>query len=206
MRFTYFLKKKRFLIFIILVGILYFFSISYFDEAVLEYVKLQSEKKFEQMVNEALLANVLPAVEGNFVELEKKTDGSISYAYLNAYKTMKVRTLASKALTSIQNELTDEELTEMEIPFGYFFTKLSFLSDGLKLPVKLRVYQAHQVSIETSITAYGINSSLFEINLIMSLDTFIQIPFQHERIDLEAKTLISAEIINGEVPEFYGIS
>lgn len=205
MRFIYFLKKGRFVILALLVASVFLVGESYFDDAILEYVTIQSERYFETISTEALAKDVLPQVEGKFVELEKKQDGTISYAYLNAYKTLSIRTVASESLSKIASKINDNGMKQMEIPFGYFFTRLSFLADGFKIPVKLKVYQAHQVSIDTSITPYGINSSLFEIYLSLSLDTFIQIPFQHKRIDLFSKTLLSAEIINGEVPLFYGI-
>lgn len=207
MRFIYFLKKKRFYIFILLAIIVYYFTNSYFDSSVMSYVGVQTKAYFENLINNTIKTEVLTSFEGELITVKEDSEGNVSYAYMDAHKALSIRNKASIKLDELVQDINEKEkITNMEIPLGYFFTKIYFFSNGLKVPVKLKVYQAHDVTIDTTVTEYGINSTLFEVHLLISLDTYIQIPFQRQRQNLTADILLSVQIINSIVPNFYAFN
>ena len=77
------------------------------------------------------------------------------------------------------------------------------MSDGLRLPVDLTIYEAPQTEIRTEVFEYGINSSMVEVLLDLKMYVHLQIPFQSKRVELSSSVLISAEIINSKVPNYY---
>lgn len=206
MRFTFW-RKARLLVLVLVIACFFIFSTSYFDDSVLSYVSTSSQSLFEELVNDTLSDELVESINGGFISVEKDSMGKISYAYVDAYKANYIRTEASKKLQELAKNMNmQDKITKMEIPFGYFFTSIYFLSNGLTIPVKLKIYQAKRVFIETTMTPYGINSTMFEISLSIVLDTYIQIPFQAKRQELSFNTPLSIEIINGEIPNFYAYS
>lgn len=204
MHFTFFLKKRRFLIFLILALLIYFFSSSYFDSSVFEYVEIKSQRYFEEIVNDTVKDSVVGEVDGSLMKVEYASDNTVSYSYMDVHKALSIKTKASDKTKELVERLEDQEdFKKVTIPLGYFFTKNILLTDGIKLPVKLRVFNAFDTEIKPVVESYGINSSLIQIYLVIKFECYIQIPFQKKKVTLEDKILLSTQIINAQIPKYY---
>ena len=204
MRFCYFLKKKRFYFAIILLVILIRFTNCYFDEAIFQYVEIKSRSYFERMVNESIKTSAIEVLDGKIMNQVLDENNNVVYAYMDVHKALKIKSNASDSLTKMCEDLKEnKDLQSVEVPFGYFITKSVMMSDGLRLPVDLTIYEAPQTEIRTEVFEYGINSSMEEVLLDLKMYVHLQIPFQSKRVELASSVLISAEIINSKVPNYY---
>lgn len=204
MRFLYLLRKKRFWILLIITLIFVTTTSRYFDDAIFEYVNIRAKAYFEDIVNQAIREEIVDCLDEKLMEQKYDSEGNLIYAYLDAHKALMIKSKASERLKQLVTEIKEDDgFDKVEIPFGYFFTKNVFMTNGIKIPVKLNIYKAYESEIDTNVTEYGINSTFVEIFLKLKYDAYIQIPFQKDNVTLETNILLSAEIINSDVPNFY---
>ena len=131
-------------------------------------------------------------------------DNKVSYVYMDVHKALEIKAKASERMQELTKNLRQEPaLKTVEIPIGYFLSKNIILSDGIHIPVRINIYEAPYTEIKTDVYEYGINSSLVQINLNLKMFVHLQIPLQSKQIKLETSVLISSEIINSEVPNYY---
>lgn len=202
MRLWFIFRKKRRLIFLILLVALFFsLTESYFDDNVIEYVKIKAMQIYKKNVTAVIKKSILENMDENLMKL-KYNDGKISYAYLDTYEALNIKAEASSMLSKLNPEI-ENMVNYVSVPVGYFFTKKFMLTDGLKVPLRLTVYQAFDSEIVSDVSDYGINNQLYEVSLQIKMDIYIQIPFQEQIINYEDKILLSSGIINNEIPNYY---
>lgn len=203
MRLWFIFRKKRRLIFLILlVGLFFSLTESYFDENVLEYVKIKALQIYEDNVTNVIKASVLENISDDLMKLKYNDDGKISYAYLDTYEALNIKSEASSMLSKLNPEI-ENSVNYVSVPVGYFFTRKFMLTDGLRVPLKLSVYQAFDSEIISNVSDYGINNQLYEISLQIKMNIYVQIPFQEQIIAYEDKILLSSGIINNDIPNYY---
>lgn len=203
MRLWFIFRKKRRLIFLILlVGLFFSLTESYFDENVLEYVKIKALQIYEDNVTNVIKASVLENISDDLMKLKYNDDGKISYAYLDTYEALNIKSEASSMLSKLNPEI-ENSVNYVSVPVGYFFTRKFMLTDGLRVPLKLSVYQAFDSEIISNVSDYGINNQLYEISLQIKMNIYVQIPFQEQIIGYEDKILLSSGIINNDIPNYY---
>lgn len=203
MRLWFIFRKKRRLIFLILlVGLFFSLTESYFDENVLEYVKIKALQIYEDNVTNVIKASVLENISDDLMKLKYNDDGKISYAYLDTYEALNIKSEASSMLSKLNPEI-ENSVNYVSVPVGYFFTRKFMLTDGLRVPLKLSVYQAFDSEIISNVSDYGINNQLYEISLQIKMNIYVQIPFQKQIIGYEDKILLSSGIINNDIPNYY---
>ena len=203
MRLWFIFRKKRRLIFLILLVVLFFsLTESYFDDNVIEYVKIKAMQIYEKNVTAVIKNSILENMDDNLMKLKYNDDGKISYAYLDTYEALNIKSEASSMLSELNPEI-ESMVNYVSVPVGYFFTKKFMLTDGLRVPLKLTVYQAFDSEIVSDVKDYGINNQLYEVSLQIKMDIYVQIPFQEQIINYEDKILLSSGIINNEIPNYY---
>lgn len=203
MRLWYIFRKKRRLIFLAIIVIL-FFSItqSYFDDNVIQFVKIKGLQIYEENVTKVVKESIIDQKDIDLMKLKYDSEGKISYAYLDTYQALEIKAKASELLASL-NENIEKKINYVSVPVGYLFTRRFILTNGLKIPLKLCVYQAFDSQITSDVKDYGINNQLYEIALKIKMDIFVQIPFQNQLISYEDSILLSSGIINNEIPNYY---
>mgnify|MGYP002560519027 CR=1 FL=1 len=207
MRLWFIFRKKRRLIFLILLV-----SVKLKNKAtnniknnfdIFNYViiKIKAMQIYEKNVTAVIKKSILENMDENLMKL-KYNDGKISYAYLDTYEALNIKAEASSMLSKLNPEI-ENMVNYVSVPVGYFFTKKFMLTDGLKVPLRLTVYQAFDSEIVSDVSDYGINNQLYEVSLQIKMDIYIQIPFQEQIINYEDKILLSSGIINNEIPNYY---
>lgn len=200
MKLWYIFRKKRRIIYLFLIIVFLFtFNQSYFDESVIEYVKVKTKYFYEENIINVLSQSLS---EDDLIKLKYDDYGNITYAYLDVLKTQNIRINSSLKLNELSKNL-EEELDYIKIPIGYSFTKKFFFSDGMKVPIKLKVYNAYETEIESNVIDFGINNQLYEIYLNIKVEIYVQIPLQSEIIQLNNNILLCSGILNNDIPNYY---
>lgn len=178
----------------------------YFSEAVAIHTASVVRNYSEGLIASAVEEEVLTDLEGaNFFNESYDSNGKVSYAYVDSLKLNQVRNdviqYTDEAISLI-NEHSDFEY--IEIPFGYIFGIKYFLTDGIRIPIRLEVIGNQDVEIVVDTTTKGINTTIVEIYLDVSVDVQVVIPFQSELISTETKIPLTIEIMNNEIPYYLG--
>ncbi len=194
-----FRKKRRIIYLIIFIIFLINFNQSYFDESVIEYVKIQTKSFYEENIINALASSL---TEDDLIKLKYDEYGNVIYAYLDVIKAQNIRIDSSLKLNDLSKKL-EEQTNYINVPVGYTFTRKFFFSDGMKIPVKLSIYNAYETKIVSNVLDYGINNQLYEIYLNIKVDVYVQIPLQKENITLDNNILLCSGILNNDIPNYY---
>lgn len=194
-----FRKKRRIIYLIIFIIFLISFNQSYFDESVIEYVMIQTKSFYEENIINALSKTI---TEDELIKLKYDDYGNVIYAYLDVVKAQNIRIDSSLKLNTLSKQL-EEKINYINVPIGYTFTRKFFFSDGMKVPIKLSIYNAYETKIESNVLDYGINNQLYEIYLNIKVEVYVQIPLQKEIIDLDNNILLCSGILNNDIPNYY---
>ncbi len=180
-------------------------STGYFGESIELYTKQQAKEYSEKIILDSLKEDVISIIgEDGLSKKVTNTNGNVVYSYIDTFKANKIRLQASNSMSEAINKINDHnDFNRLELPFGYFFSRNIFLSNGIKVPVDLKVVGSHKIEIVSNVLDYGINSSVIEIVLQITVDVQVAIPFQGNSITTISKIPLSIEVINSEVPRYY---
>lgn len=180
-------------------------TFGYFGESIKLYTKQLAAEYSESVIEEALRKAVLETMTSEpLMKQVLNASGNVVYSYIDSYKANEIRSKATTTVMEAIDVLNEhEDFQQIELPLGYFFSRNIFLSNGIRVPIKLSVIGSHKTEIVSSIKNYGINSSVVEISIEVSISVQVAIPFQGSSIDSVSRIPLSIEIINSEVPKVY---
>lgn len=136
MRLWFIFRKKRRLIFLILLVALFFsLTESYFDDNVIEYVKIKAMQIYEKNVTAVIKKSILENMDENLMKL-KYNDGKISYAYLDTYEALNIKAEASSMLSKLNPEI-ENMVNYVSVPVGYFFYQEIYANRWIKGSLKI---------------------------------------------------------------------
>ena len=83
----------------------------------------------------------------------------------------------------------------------------SDISDGVfaqDVPMKINVVSDMRSNFKTKVVNYGINNVLVELYLVIKIDSWFVNPFNENVFGEEYEYVISSQIINGIIPQYFG--
>ena len=96
---------------------------------------------YEDNVTEVIKSSILEKMSDNLMRLKYNDEGKVAYAYLDSYEALSIKAEASSLLSKL-NPKIESDINYLSVPVGYFFTKKFIFTDGLRVPIKLNIYQA----------------------------------------------------------------
>ncbi len=141
---------------------------------------------------------------------------NISYNTKKAYQvTQKIVKYMKENYQSIESgdkliDYYDEELSDLEdglilrLPIGLASNHIFFANLGPKIPVKVKFVGTLLTNLKTKVHNYGINNVLVELYVDVSMTHEIMTPVTFQNKEIKYEILIGAEVIEGEVPSYYG--
>lgn len=90
-----------------------------------------------------------------------------------------------------------------ELPSGIIFNNVFLNNLFPKIPVKLNLVGTIFSKINTDVESYGINNAIFKVNVNVSSEIKVILPFASENIELTANIPIIIKIIEGKVPSYF---
>lgn len=89
------------------------------------------------------------------------------------------------------------------IPSGIIFNSIILNNIGPKIPIKMEQISSVNPYIDTKISEYGINNSLIEVFINVSVDVRMVLPFYSKNLSIIVKVPLAVKLIQGNVPEYY---
>lgn len=134
-----------------------------------------------------LLTNITYTIQDYFKKIEEGDLTSLELSYLNL------------------NENQIRKGIIYEIPIGVLSGNSILSNLGPKIPVRINLYGEVISKIDTDITNYGINNALIEVFVNINIKTRVILPFISEIDDISIRVPIAIKLIEGNVPNYYGI-
>ena len=134
-----------------------------------------------------------------FVTFEKNGSGEVSAISSNMAR---INALSAEILDKVVGATENRTLT-VRIPAGNLTGISLLMGRGPDVPVQIIVLTSSRVEFNNSIVTAGINQTKHQINLEVSVDIDILIPWGTESTQVVSEVMIADTVIVGKVPETY---
>ena len=165
----------------------------------------------DEVINEESVNNIL--------EINMNSNDEIVSVNYDLEKTYKILTLVSdilkKGISNLENGKIDVSVYDKYLSSGdnglvlsipiLLGSKNIFLNNlGPRIPVLINFNETLLTNIRTKVTNYGFNNALLEIYITVEMQKLIITPMKEEKEKFYYDILVSALVVNGSVPNFYG--
>lgn len=90
-----------------------------------------------------------------------------------------------------------------ELPSGIMFDNAILSNIFPKIPVKLDLIGNTISILNTDIKSYGINSALLQVNINITVEVKILLPFTTEKVEVESNIPVIMKVIEGNIPSYF---
>ena len=134
------------------------------------------------------------------VTMEKDAEGNVTALITNVSA---VNLLQAEITTRIIQEISDNFVSELEIPLGTVMDSSLFYGRGPLIPVKLKAVTNVSARFENDFSAAGINQTRHQLRLNVSVQVLVVIPGRELTAPVNTTVVIAETVIVGKVPELY---
>lgn len=222
-------KLSNYFVFIFIIIILSligtYYIIEYFSDMVRDNALVYGEAEVRKFITRIINSTITEEDRSNInieelVDITKNNNDEIQ---LITYNSNNVLSILNNITNSIQEKILLVEngrLNDMDLPIYYNKDKLKkgiiyeipvglitnnvFLSNlGAKIPVRYKMIGDVISNISTTVSSYGINNALIEVDIHVEVSMLINLPFITNRITISNKIPLSIKVIQGVVPNYY---
>ena len=179
------------------------------------YAAKQAKKIIVLVINKSVNKDVISSLETN--EIFTESDGTIDFNSKTINEILlKVNTNLKSNLNKLENgefKITDTTiLTDKaklkkgiiyEVPTGIIFNNALLANIGPKIPVRLNLVGDIITGIDTNVIDYGINNAIIEIDIKITINEQVLLPFSSKQISVTEKVPIAIKLIQGQIPNYY---
>ena len=215
------------IIFIFLVIVSSYFISYYSRKAIpllMSYAEAESKKLIILVINKAVTKQINNVDTDQIFEVTYNNNGEVILVDFNSKRTSialsTITSLVEVNLRAIEEgkidmielpdnslDLFDTDLLEkgiiLEVPLGVISNSILLTNLGPKVPVKISLIGDVSSGFSTDVKEYGINNALITLNIDVSVDTKVVLPFVSEDMNVSATIPIAMKVIQGKIPEYY---
>lgn len=205
------------LIFILIVSLIWCFKYigTSLTDKVESYAEAEVRKIITLVVNKSVSDEVINSF--NTADIFIEVNNTVDFNSVNINKIIvRVNKNLKKNLNELETGKIDLEQNTLlpdksklkegiiyEVPSGIIFNNPILSNIGPKIPVKLHLIGDIITSVETSVTDYGINNAIIELDLVMTIHEQMVLPFSKKEIEIKESIPIAIKMIQGKVPNYY---
>lgn len=208
------------LVIIITVILLSFLFIHYYNKRISNKIISIAQIKINEYSNDIIMDSfnkqVLDEHEiNNIIKISKNKSDEIIAVDFDLKKAYLVSMNVSKNIRDSLNNLEKQNLKEefldyyqkdgfvLLLPIGLASKNIYFSNLGPRIPVRIKFVGNLTTGLQTKIKEYGVNNSLIEVYLKVSLNEEIIVPYSSKKINNSCEILLSSQVIEGIVPSIY---
>lgn len=210
------------LLIFLIISIIYLLNI--FNERALpifvNYSNIEVERIATLIINTALIDEIATHTTINDLFIIKEdSNGNIISMDIDSSKANKLLFYTNSVLEKNLNYLQTGQIDKLNIgnigienndkgviyklPSGIIFNNI-FLNNLLpKIPVKLNLVGTVFSKFSTDVESFGINNAIIKVNIDVSTELKVILPFTSSNIKLSTSVPIIIKVIEGEVPSYY---
>lgn len=110
--------------------------------------------------------------------------------------------LSALGLESLQNTESSDGVL-FEVPWAAAFNLTLFHEVGPTFPVRARMMGNVDTDVQIIIENVGINNPIMKVNLVLSTDIQVALPFRSQIEPVQTVVPLVTTIVQGEVPDFF---
>lgn len=141
---------------------------------------------------------------------------SVNYDLEKTYKILtEVSDILKKGINNLENGRIDVTLYDkylngsdnglvLNVPLFLGSNNVFLNNLGPRIPVLINFNETLLTNIRTKVTNYGFNNALLEIYITVEMQKLIITPMKEDSDKFYYDILVSALVVNGSVPNFYG--
>lgn len=189
---------KKGLRIVLLLGIIYFivsFLNGYYSERVEVYIENEARNYAMEMVEKSLREEVINKIEVSDILIVNEKSIIVN--------TKNVNEIVSEVNKSLNNNIDYfENVDDLKLPIGIVLSE-TLSPFGPDINIDIYPISSFKTDLVTSVEEYGINNSLFKVEILVSFEFETLIPLNKNQVEVECKIPLVTQIIQGEVPYFY---
>ena len=196
-------KILRFIIILLAVSLmlLVVFRIKY-NDSILSLAKTQVSNTTSDLINDAIDRQI---EDGNIqydrmVYFEKNLDGRITALKTNMSEVNRLKT---DILNLINDEILALSTDDLGIPIGNLILPELLSGRGPNIPIQIMSIRNSDASFSSHFTEAGINQTLQQMNMHVSVDVTILVLGKTESFTISSQVVVAETIIVGDVPDTY---
>ena len=183
------------------IFLLTIFRIKY-NDAMLSLAKTQVSNTTSDLINDAIDRQI---ENGNIqydrmVYFEKNLDGEITALKTNMSEVNRLKT---DILNLINDEILALSTEELGVPIGSLVFPELFSGRGPDIPIEILSIRNSDASFSSNFTEAGINQTLQQMNMHVSVDVTILVLGKAESFTISSQVVVAETIIVGDVPDTY---
>lgn len=185
---------------IVIAGIV-FFRIR-FNDAIRALAQTQVTNTTSDLINDAIDRQIEDGTiqYDRMVYFEKDLDGRITALKTNMSEVNRLKT---NILNLINDEILALSTDDLGVPLGNLFLPEILSGRGPEIPVQILSIRNSDASFSSDFTQAGINQTLQQINMQVSVDVTVLVLGQTDSFTVSSQVIVAETIIVGDVPNTY---
>lgn len=188
------------LLIIVIVGIVLFRV--RFNDAIRALAQTQVTNTTSDLINDAIDRQIEDGTiqYDRMVYFEKDLDGRITALKTNMSEVNRLKT---NILNLINDEILALSTDDLGVPLGNLFLPEVLSGRGPEIPVQILSIRNSDASFSSNFTQAGINQTLQQINMQVSVDVTVLVLGQTDSFTVSSQVIVAETIIVGDVPNTY---
>lgn len=196
------------------------------NKSLKNYASIEVERFITNIVNNVVDKNFFNTYfkeNSEDIFINNVSDGNATF-YVDINRVL-LNDMLNKALAKVKDDLIKIEngdISQMKLPEGIMDSEYNKLKKGIvisvptgslfnnailsnlgpKIPVKIKMLGNIKGNIDTKVSDYGINNSLIEIYIVITVEEQIVLPISSDKITTDVKILVGTRLIHGKVPNY----
>ena len=173
-----------------------------YNDSILSLAKTQVSNTTSDLINDAIDRQI---EEGNIqydrmVYFEKNLDGKITALKTNMSEVNRLKT---DILNLINDDILALSTNDLGVPLGSLFLPEFFSGRGPDIPIQILSIRNSDASFSSDFTEAGINQTLQQLNMHVSVDVTILVLGKTESFTISSQVVVAETIIVGDVPNTF---
>lgn len=189
-------------ILLLVTGVLFLLIRKKYDDVILDLTKTQITNSTSDLINDAIAVQIAGGniAYDRIVYFEKDLNGKITALKTNIGEVNRLKT---DTLNIINDEILDNDRSEMGIHLGSLILPELFSEKGPLIPVKILSIRNSDATFESSFTHAGINQTMHQLRMCVLVDVSVLVLGKTVSFTVESDVVIAETIIVGSVPDTF---
>ena len=193
----------RKLLLLIAIGFVFYAIFRYqYNDEIRGLAETQVRNATSDLINDAIDAQIEKdnIQYDRIVYFEKDLNGRITALKTNMSEVNRLKT---DILNLINDEILALDTSNLGIPLGSLLFPEIFSGRGPTIPVHILSIRNSDASFYNNFTQAGINQTLHQLNMIVSVDVAVLVLGKTNYFTVESQVVVAETIIVGQVPDTY---
>ena len=173
-----------------------------FNEPIRALAETQVRNTTSDLINDAIDKQIEDGriQYDRMIYFEKDLDGRITALKTNMSEVNRLKT---DILNLINDEILALSTDDLGVPLGSIFLPELLSGRGPSIPVQILTIRNSDASFSSSFSEAGINQTLQQLNMHVSVDVTILVLGQTQSYTISSQVVVAETIIVGDVPNTY---